>query len=73
MGTEIEREESREGQRLAHLGGRGSLSARVSQQRRGNQSIDPQQHCSVFVAQFKQVYCSIDSSSKVRGAIAYSP
>jgi hypothetical protein len=36
-----------------------------------NQPIDPQQHCSVFVAQFKQAYCSIDSSSsKVRGAIA---
>jgi len=38
-----------------------------------NQPIDPQQRCSVFLAQFKQTYCSINScssSSNVRGAMA---
>jgi len=36
-----------------------------------DQPIDPHGHCSVFVAQFKQAYCSIESSgSKVRGAIS---
>ena len=36
-----------------------------------DQPIDPQLHCSVFVAQFKQAYCSIESSGgKVRGAIS---